>query len=766
MAVKYGKKRSKQNSVLYTIIATVLLSVVFLGMVNYLYNKAEGEAYENLHVQTKQIKDDIVLQLTSDRENLSTMASFASKLYRDGDDYSLLFESFKPIGMIQEIGILNPDDTFSTKVGTTKMNGVLSFEEEKDKGAYISGLVSDATMEGTQLIRSAVPVRVDGRTVGILYGAIKTDKLGERYEQMVRELDAQLFVYEKETGNILIDTVQDELGNISFLEDREYSDGCSYEQFMSTDKGFVSFESAYRNETLHLHYSVIDEFGWKIAMGRYDSQVLVGAHSRAMVFTLVYFIMLAIIVMYILVLMASGKKLGAITESASSVRKELLETTGDQNNIQDALIEVCKLAKSKSAVFFDTDGEFYHYTAPDQGNLLLSETDKIYFKSELFRYASDFYARNNTTVNILCIKPNRHMLKTNPDYYEFLRKHGIREISLSATINKANHITILATINSARGDRARMLAEKVSACFSMALYNKNYLSRTILAATTDSLTGALNRVAYKNDLINFDREKPLEFSCLYIDVNELHICNNKYGHAAGDEMLLYIANTLKEVFCGQKVYRMGGDEFLVFCQGVEQEAVKKSIEILNRQLKLRNYHVAIGMSYRSQNTDTEEMVKESEVRMYEAKAEYYQNKKQGDIAGQQEKEYVQIETGILEIDTMLSVLKEKYNGIYRVSLSTDRARRILMPAYMNYNENEENFSKLFSKYVAESVDPDYHRALLSFLNYEAIKHQMMEDRVPKITFRKNDGEHVVLSVYRLGNEGDMVSDTLWVFAKE
>ena len=111
-----------------------------------------------------------------------------------------------------------------------------------------------------------------------------------------------------------------------------------------------------------------------------------------------------------------------------------------------------------------------------------------------------------------------------------------------------------------------MLAEKISACFSMALYNKNYLNKTKLVATTDSLTGALNRVAYKSDLVTFDQEQETNFSCIYIDVNELHIINNKYGHTAGDEMLVYIANTLKEVFYGHKVYRMGGDEFLVFCQ--------------------------------------------------------------------------------------------------------------------------------------------------------------------------------------------------------
>ena len=41
------------------------------------------------------------------------------------------------------------------------------------------------------------------------------------------------------------------------------------------------------------------------------------------------------------------------------------------------------------------------------------------------------------------------------------------------------------------------------------------------------------------------------------------------------------------------------------------------------QLKLKDYTVSIGLSYRSMNTNTEEMVKEAEIRMYEAKAQYY-----------------------------------------------------------------------------------------------------------------------------------------------
>ena len=84
MAKRYDRKKQNRANIIYTIIASILICSVFIGMVDYLYSKTQEVAYENLHVQTKQIKDDIILQLTSDRENLETMANFASKLYADG----------------------------------------------------------------------------------------------------------------------------------------------------------------------------------------------------------------------------------------------------------------------------------------------------------------------------------------------------------------------------------------------------------------------------------------------------------------------------------------------------------------------------------------------------------------------------------------------------------------------------------------------------------------------------------------------------------
>lgn len=758
-------RKKSGKTVIYTVLTIILMIFVVVSLVGYLYNNAEEQAYENLHVQTKQIKDDLTLQLLSDRENLQTMANFAAKLYLDGDDYSLMFNSFKPIGLIANIGILNPDNTFVTKTGSMSLDGKISFEEEVARGAYISGRIIDLTNDANELVRTAVPIVANGKCIGVLYGVIKLGSISERYIGIANNLDAQLFIYDAENGDLIVDSIHGELGNISFLRDREYNDNYSYEQIENSENGFSSFKSAYRDEDVLLHHSIIEEIGWKVALVRYNSQVFSDLHVLMQVLLAVVLSMIAIMGIFSVLLIASERKKGQITDCASNIRKLLLEGSERKNHIIDALKEACVFTESRSAIFFDTNGEGYRYTMPNCKTAMLSEEKKKLLMAEIFRYVSEYVLQNESAINVVCVKADKHLAKTNSALYEFMKSGEISELIFSATVNNVNHITVLTFINPKRKYGTKLLSEKVSACFSIALNNQTILNKTRLAAVTDSLTGALNRVAYNNDLYEIDEEKPADFSCIYVDVNELHHINNKFGHAAGDEMLLFIAHSIKDVFFGQKVYRMGGDEFLIFTRNSSHDDVKRGIEIFLEQLKTRDYHVAIGMSYRTQNTNTEEMVREAEVRMYEEKAKYYQNKEHKNAATSEE-DYVQIKTGIREIDTMLSVMKEKYNGIYRVSLDTDKATRVLMPAYLKYNETEEHFSNLFEKYVSESAQSDYHRALLNFKNYDALKQQLSADNIPMITYKKLNGETVTLSVHKLCDTDDINFDTLWIFAKK
>lgn len=766
MAKTYERKKQRQNNILYTVVTAILICAVFFAMVVSFYFEAEKEAYEMLHIQTKQIKDDLTLQLKSDKENLVTMANFAAKLHARGESYSLMFDSFNPIGLFSRIGILNPDGTFITKDETVDLSDRLSFEEEALKGEHITGRTESYSRPGEEVVRSVVPIKVNGETVGIIYGIIKIETINEKYNNMARELDAQLFVYDKDTGKFIIDTIDKNPGELSNFKDREYNDDYSYEALANTDKGYSSFKSKFTGEDLYIHYSTIEDFDWGIMLARYETQVFAQTHkiSRNLFFN--FTLVIVIIAVYLQLVLKRERDRTKLQTESSAIRKLLLETAEEYTNVTEAMRKIKEFSNARSAFFTDTDGEDFFYIKPSLREKLLTGDDRKYFQTELFRYVANIHNKNKSAISFMQVVPNKHLAKTNRELYQFLINHNIDDISFAIVTDKNNHVGILGTINPRRSSFTRKLLEEVAVCFSIAMYNKKHLNKTELAATTDSLTGALNRVAYKKDILKLDDEKPEEFSCIYIDVNELHLRNNKYGHAAGDEMLIYIANTLKEVFYGHSIYRMGGDEFLVFTKGTTQEKIKDNIEIFIDQLKPMGYNVAIGMSYRSQNTNCEEMVREAEIRMYEAKAHYYQNKESTSVSEDKDQKYVYAKTGIKEIDTMISIIKENYNGIYKVSLDSDSAHRILMPAYLGYNEDEENFSKLLAKYIDEVVHPDFHRAVMSFLNYDALRRQLLEGNVPTITYKKIHGEAVTLSVYNLTDDKGDVKDTLWVFAKE
>lgn len=766
MATTYERKKRKQSNILYTVITTVLICTVFLAMVTSFFIKAEDDAYEMLHIQTKQIKDDLTLQLKSDRENLITMANFAARLYADGKGYDRMFDSFKPIGLFSRIGILNPDGTFITKDGTVDLSEKISFEEQALLGEHITGRTMSYSIPDEQVVRSSVPIVVNENVVGIMYGIIKIDTINKKYNDKAKELDAQLWVYDKTTGKFIIDTVNAEPEELSQLATREYNEGYSYEALVNTDNGYTSFKSIFTGEDLYVHYSTLEDFNWGIMLARYETQVFAETHKISQNLVISFCAIMLVIAVYLQLMLKNEKSKAKLNSESSAIRHLLLEINQQHENIHTALKRIKEFSNARSSFFADTDGENYDYIKPSLMHKHLEGDDRKYLIAELFKYVANIHV-NSAATGFMQIVPNAHLLKTNPNLYHFSLAHDIKEVSFGIVADKNHHISVLGVINPKKGLGIRNLIEDIVICFAIAIYNKKHLNRTELAATTDALTGTLNRVAYKKDCLVFDEEKPEEFSCIYIDVNELHVRNNKYGHAAGDEMLIYIANCLKEVFYRHRVYRMGGDEFLVFARGATQENIKQKIDIFIEQLKPKGYNVAIGMSYRSQNVNCEEIVREAEIRMYEAKAQYYQNKEQIRLSTEdKEVTYLHTTTGIREIDTLISVMNEHYNGIYRVSLDTDNARRILMPSYLGYKEEEKHFSKLLQKYIHDSVHPDFQRAVMSFQNYDAIRRQILEGNTPSITYKKVNGETVILNIYNMTDGHDCVTDTLWVFSKE
>jgi diguanylate cyclase (GGDEF)-like protein len=82
-------------------------------------------------------------------------------------------------------------------------------------------------------------------------------------------------------------------------------------------------------------------------------------------------------------------------------------------------------------------------------------------------------------------------------------------------------------------------------------------------AITDPLTGALNRRGFFERAADlWKKAAPLtRISAILLDVDHFKSLNDKYGHAAGDDVLAAIANKWREL--GHSVGRLGGEEFAV-----------------------------------------------------------------------------------------------------------------------------------------------------------------------------------------------------------
>jgi len=168
----------------------------------------------------------------------------------------------------------------------------------------------------------------------------------------------------------------------------------------------------------------------------------------------------------------------------------------------------------------------------------------------------------------------------------------------------------------------------------IAIENARLFEATKKLATIDPLTGVWNRRSLEEAL---QREKDRSerfyhpFSILMVDVDNLKILNDTYGHLWGDEVIKTVARTIQSS-CRRidMVGRYGGDEFVVILPETDQKgAVKVSEKILssikNKSLTTPDgakipLSVSIGIaSYPLDAEDVEKLLSLADAAMYRAK---------------------------------------------------------------------------------------------------------------------------------------------------
>lgn len=107
-------------------------------------------------------------------------------------------------------------------------------------------------------------------------------------------------------------------------------------------------------------------------------------------------------------------------------------------------------------------------------------------------------------------------------------------------------------------------------------------------AFTDSLTNLPNRAAHNQFLKEFQNKTCESVWVLSIDLDNLKITNDKYGHNKGDKMLMLFSDVVSEFlndYENGKIFRVGGDEFIVYLKEDKDFNVTEWINTLQDRLE-------------------------------------------------------------------------------------------------------------------------------------------------------------------------------------
>jgi diguanylate cyclase len=161
------------------------------------------------------------------------------------------------------------------------------------------------------------------------------------------------------------------------------------------------------------------------------------------------------------------------------------------------------------------------------------------------------------------------------------------------------------------------------------------LKETEWFATTDALTGLLNRRSFEEKLLQYiaiSNNDSQMLSLIMLDIDHFKRVNDTYGHLTGDDLLRVIAKTLKDYVRGKDIVcRYGGEEFVILLSdtpmaGAVTVAEKIRTHFASMSWKQKSTGVSMGkvtlscgVSQYRVNEPTESFVQRADIALYQSK---------------------------------------------------------------------------------------------------------------------------------------------------
>lgn len=280
--------QKQHNAFLITlsVVVALVIAVTVTVCVKRTTAKMNQYSFDELEMLTQDVAKQFYDATVTDRIILSAMAQLMAEQPMENMDAELdIMQSFDlKTSFVTYVELLLPNGRLYRQDGSwADAAGKLDFAAESEKGAYVSDRECDVRDPSVYVLRNAVPVVRNGRTVAMLYGVASLQELSDNYEVDVYDGHAFVLGVDGTSGDFMLDTWHNTLRNLSDLNDRTFLMDFTYQEMRENLKngvsGNLSTVSQTVGEPVLMHYEPVGINNWSVCVGVTQKVALAGTRS-------------------------------------------------------------------------------------------------------------------------------------------------------------------------------------------------------------------------------------------------------------------------------------------------------------------------------------------------------------------------------------------------------------------------------------------------------------------------------------------------------
>ena len=584
--------------------------IVSIFLYHKVMDREEERCWQILSDSAKTISAEIQMKF---QDNITTLGLAANAMVQENklepeQISSVHLDAFAKNTIFSRIDVIYPDNTILYEDGHLKhLRQDLDFNAIAALGEHISHRLTDSET-GNESFYYYMPVIKSGEIKAILTGVIDTTVLADtRYSTLGNAYDTP--------GPALLKGYE----NIDLKS-----------EVKSLKTGVIAFESSINEKDNYMHYSPVGVFDWELLVIAQEDVVfssLLYLKKLMILAGIIEFLLLGLYIAWNFYTVEQLAKSEKRTQEQLKNSNTLIQCVTELSSDKDINISIQNLLGIITQ-YFDSDRTYIFELNPEK--TMLRNT------YEYVKGGVSVQIDNLQEVPITVLpKWMESFLKFKPYYisnleqergfesYNMLKEQDVNRLIAVPLGKRGDVIGFVGVDNPRQFYNDATLLSSIQFFLTNSLATKKQQEQLQYMSYRDMLTFLFNRNKYI-EVLDSHQGKILEnVGTAYIDLNGLKQINDSHGHEAGDAFIQNAAKILSSIF-PDKVYRIGGDEFVIIQSSIGELEFHNRINRLQEYMKQDQISISIGFLWKASCENLEDMLKEADHRMYEAKKTYYQ----------------------------------------------------------------------------------------------------------------------------------------------